>query len=176
MSGQLWAIAGGRAFSGEDVLGCCFVFPLLPLVAGLLLLAVSRNAMWPAVIALALVGMASLDLWLLIASYRPSDDWEVMDDQEKGYRLVRSHLRLLGVAGLCLFWIIGRRLLRNGSIWVPTTAEPGSSPPGQNWEWLRGWVRTSGVRISPAALQRFLIRLVVCLVMLTVAVMLLGKR
>jgi hypothetical protein len=111
---QLLGIAGGAGAGDEDALGCCFVFPLLPLVAFFACLAVYRNATLPAIVALVLAGLPYLALRGMVAGYQPSDDWEVMAEQATGRKLIGSYQWLVAVAGLSLAYIGCRRLVSWG--------------------------------------------------------------
>lgn len=108
---HLLAIAGGAGPGDEDVLGCCFMFPLLPLVVFLAGLAAYRNAVWPAILALALGGLPYFVLRGMVAAYQPSDDWEVMDEQATGRKLVGSYLWLVAVSVVSLTYVVCRRLV-----------------------------------------------------------------
>jgi hypothetical protein len=108
---QLLAIAGGFGPGTEDVLDCCLVFPLLPLVSLLACLAVYRNAAWPAVAALLITGLPYLTLCSQVASYQPSDDWEIQDLQATGRRLVGSYLWPVGIAGASALFVGCGRLV-----------------------------------------------------------------
>jgi hypothetical protein len=108
---QLFAIAGGAGPGDEDVLVCCFVFPLLPLVAFLACLAAYRNAALPAVVGVVLAGLPYLALRSMVAGYRPSDDWEVMDEQATGRKQVGWYALLVLVAGASLVYVGIRRLV-----------------------------------------------------------------
>jgi hypothetical protein len=125
---QLLARMGGAPPGGEHMLGCCFVFPLLPLVGILAVLAVYRNAAWPAVLALVLVGLPYLVLWGMVAGYQLSDDWEEMDEQKAGYKLVKLYLLLVAIAGLSLCLVIGGRWLRRESAQESVPKSSGTLP------------------------------------------------
>jgi hypothetical protein len=120
--GKLFAIAGGAGPGEEDVLSCCGMFPILPLVVFLAGLAVYRNAIWPAGAALLLAGVPYLILRQMVAGYQPSDDGDVVADQAVGRKAVGFYMWLLGVAALSVLWVSVRRLVWRGT----KPAEPGA--------------------------------------------------
>jgi hypothetical protein len=132
---QLLAQMGGAPPGGAFVLGCCFVFPLLPLVAVLAGAAVHRNAAWLAVLALILAGLPSLAL------LTESDAWDPVPNS----KLVAGYLLLVAVAVFSLCWVIAVRLLGPPRDSAPegSGVPPASSDWGRLWGWLRrrsGWL------------------------------------
>ena len=107
---QLLAHMGG-APPGSAELGCCCLFPLLPLVAVLAMRAMHRNAAWPAVLALVLVGLPCLVLWGSAVSPPTTDDPEVLDETEATRRVAVLYSCFVAVAGFSLCLVIGARLL-----------------------------------------------------------------
>jgi hypothetical protein len=124
---HLLAIAGGPGFGDEDVLGCCGMFVVLPLVVILAGLAAYRNSVWVACCGMLSAGLPYLLLRQMVASYQPSDDGDVRADQASGHLALVSYAWLVGIAGLGLVAVAIRRLCRWG--WRP--AEPGAAADGR---------------------------------------------
>jgi hypothetical protein len=85
---------------------------MLPLVLLLCGLAVFRDRVWPALVAVLLVGYLGVLTLLGVASYEPSDDPDVMADQTVGWGAVRMYALGVVMTGLPLMWVVGTRLLR----------------------------------------------------------------
>lgn len=105
------AIAGGAGPGDEDVLGCCGMFVVLPLVAFLAGRAVVRTSGWSAVAALLLAVLPYLLLRSMVAGYQPSDDGDVRVDQDSGRRALGLYGWLVLVAGVSALWVVARRLV-----------------------------------------------------------------
>ena len=101
---QLLAQMGGPPPGSTDSPWCCFVL-LLPLVIVLALLAANRNAAWPAVVALALVGLSFLALWDEVAGYQPSDGWAEGDKRDARREIGWLLVLPLAVAAFALCWV-----------------------------------------------------------------------
>jgi hypothetical protein len=109
---QLLAIAGGAGPGDEDVLSCCGMFIVLPLVLFLAGRAVFRDSAWSACCALLLAALPYLLLRVMVAGYQPSDDGDVRADQATGREALGLYLWLVAVAGLSVVWAVSRQLLR----------------------------------------------------------------
>lgn len=107
----MFAIAGGAGPGDEDVLWCCGMCPLLPLVVFLAGYAVYRNSLWLACLSLLLTSAPYLLLRQMVEGYQPSTDGDVTADQNLGRQAVGLYTCLMGVAGLSLGWVVGRRVL-----------------------------------------------------------------
>jgi hypothetical protein len=123
---QLFAIAGGAGPGDEDVLSCCGMFPILPLVVLLAGLAMFRDSVWAACLALLLAGLPYVLLLRMVAGYEPSTDGDVVADQAAGRQAVGFYAAMTAVAGLSAFWVVGRKLLR----WGGKHAEPAAAADG----------------------------------------------
>jgi hypothetical protein len=121
---QLLAIAGGAGPGDEDVLGCCGMIVVLPLVVFLAGRAVVRTSGWSAFAALLLAALPYLLLRLMVAGYQPSDDGDVRGDQDSGRQALGLYGWLVLVAGVSALWVVVWRLVgvRRKS------AEPGGAP------------------------------------------------
>jgi hypothetical protein len=108
---QLLAIAGGAGPGDEDVFACCGVFPVLPLVVFLAAWAVYRNSVWAACGAVLLTGLPYLLLRQMVAGYQPSDDGDVMSDQQAGRQAVVLYGWMVAVAGASVLGVAVRRLV-----------------------------------------------------------------
>ncbi|HEY1189349.1 MAG TPA: hypothetical protein VGE74_16975 [Gemmata sp.] len=126
---QLLAQMGGPAPGSTDSPGCCCVC-LLPLVAVLALLAMYRNAAWPAVLALVSVGLSFLAIWNEVDRYQPSDGWNEVDKQEARRELVRALAVPLALAGFSLCWVLGAWLGRSRTSPPQSPSGPSDSPDG----------------------------------------------
>ena len=126
---QLLAIAGGAGPDGASMLFCCGVFPILPLVIVLAGRAVVRNSVWSACVALLLTGLPYLVLREVVAGYQPSDDRDVVSDQEGGRQTVAFYAWLTVVAGASAVWTAGRR--RKGGASAQLACPPASSRSGR---------------------------------------------
>src|SRR5688572_24730821 len=109
---RIFAIAGGAGPGDEDVLSCCGIFPLLPLVLLLAGLAVYRNSILAACSALLLAGLPYLLLLWMVAGYEPSTDGDVMADQAVGQGAVGWYSVMTAVAALSMIWVTGTRLVQ----------------------------------------------------------------
>ncbi len=110
---QLLAIAGGAGPGGEDLLLCCGMCPVLPLVVVLAGLAAVRDYPWAAVAALLLASLPYLLLRAVVAGYQASDDGDVRADQESGRGALAFYGWLLAAAGAAAAWVAVRRLVRS---------------------------------------------------------------
>ena len=110
----LLAIAGGAGLGDEDVLSCCGVTVVLPLLAFLAGRAVYRGSSWSACGALLLAGLPYVLLRAMVAGYQPSDDADVREDQAAGRQALGLYAWLVAVAALSILWVAGRRLVRWG--------------------------------------------------------------
>lgn len=123
---SLLAIAGGAGPSGEEMLSCCGMLVVLPLVVLLALYGVIRNSALPALAALLLAVLPYLFMRVVVAAYQPSDDGDVRADQDTGRWAVGLYGWLVVVAGLSALWVAVRRLAGGGRKSV-TDLPPGNS-------------------------------------------------
>ena len=109
----LLALAGGAtALAGEDVLGCCGGFIIMPAVVLLILVAWVADSPWAGWTALAVAGLTYLVASLMVAGYEPSRDWEVVEEQATGVRLAEQYGWLTVAAGSSLGAVGARRAFR----------------------------------------------------------------
>src|ERR1700722_2366584 len=72
------------ALGGEDLLYLCGMCPIFPLVVLLVIVALIRNSLWPAGLALLIAGVPYVVLQITVALYESSADGEVTADQFTG--------------------------------------------------------------------------------------------
>ena len=107
-----------------DILGCCGGFIVLPSVVLLISIAWVADAPWAGWTALAIAGLTYLVASLIVADYKPSENWEVVEEQATGWRLVERYSWLTMAAGSSLVAIGVRRSLRK--LW-PRVVKPKQS-------------------------------------------------
>jgi hypothetical protein len=100
------------AITEEDVLYCCGMCPILPLVVLLVLVALIRNSLWSASLALLIAGLPYVILHCMVALYEPPTDGEVEAEQFTGRSAVGFYDWIVAAAGLSLLWVGAVRLIR----------------------------------------------------------------
>ena len=119
---QLLAQMGGAPPGSTDSPWCCFLLLLL-LVVVFALLAVNRNAAWPVIVALVLIGLSCNILWDEVASYESSDGWTEANKQAARREIVQLLLLPLAVGRCGVRAVLGRRR-------APTGVTPGARARG----------------------------------------------
>jgi hypothetical protein len=159
----LFSIAGGAPPGGEAWSLCCFFFPVLPLVVFLSARAVSRTSFPAAFLAMLLVGLPFLLVAWGVAGYEPSDDSDVLAEQETGRQVLVCYACLLALAALPMAYVAVRLYLQRRS----KTKEQDESAMFEG-----GAVEpTAGPDVSSS----FALKLV-CLALLWLAMVLLARR
>jgi hypothetical protein len=100
------------AITGEDALYCCGMCPILPLVVLLAIVAVFRNSLWAAFLALLISGLPYVILQFIVALYEPSVDGEVEANQFTGRSAVGFYDWIVAIAGLSFLWVGAMRIIR----------------------------------------------------------------
>jgi hypothetical protein len=113
------------AITGEDVLYCCGMCPILPLVVLLVIVALIRNSLWAASLALLTSGLPYVILLCMVALYEPPTDGEVEANQFTGQSAVGFYEWIVAVAGLSLLWVIAVLVFRRNQ----PSIKPGTLPP-----------------------------------------------
>ena len=142
---MLFAIAGGAGPGDEEVLSCCGVCPILPLVFLLAGLAVFRNSIWAGCLALLMAGLPYVVLRSMVTGYEPSTDGDVVADQAAGRKAVGLYAVMSAVAGLSVVWVVARRLAWRRS----KGAEPGAAQLPMNTKPNENRGEQSGEADSP---------------------------
>jgi ABC-type antimicrobial peptide transport system permease subunit len=115
------------AITGEDILYCCGMFPILPLVVLLVIVALIRNSLWSASFALLIAGLPYVILQIMVALYEPSTDGEVAADQFTGRSALGFYDWIVAGAGLSLLWVVVARTMHHH--FRPAKRNPSSSAP-----------------------------------------------
>ncbi len=89
--------------------------------------AVYRGRAWTALGALVLAGLPFLLLRQMVAGYLPSDDGDVVSDQQAGRQALVFYGRLVVVAGVSVLGVVVRWLVgRAPAAELGTPADPGT--------------------------------------------------
>jgi hypothetical protein len=119
------------ALGEEDMLYLCGMYPILPLVVLLVIVALIRNSLWSASLALLIAGLPYVILLIMVALYEPSTDGEVTADQFTGRSAVGFYDWIVAAAGLSFLWVVAMRLLfirRKQPSVTPLAPPPLSTP------------------------------------------------
>ena len=100
------------AMTEEDVLYCCGMCPILPLVILFAVFALIRNSLWSASFALLIAGLPYVILLGLVAVYDPPIDEEVAANQFTGRSAVGFYDWIVAAAGLSFLVVGTRRMVR----------------------------------------------------------------
>ena len=109
---QIYAMAGGAGLDDAGVLTCCGICPILPLFILAVLFGATRNSLWAASLALLISGVPFTFLVIVTANYEPSEDWEVVSDQDGGWAAIAFYAVMTSIAALTFVLVVGRRLQR----------------------------------------------------------------
>jgi hypothetical protein len=112
------------SMGGEDILYCCGMCPILPLVVLLVIVALIRNSLLAAWLALLIAGLPYIILQIAVALYEPSTDGEVTADQFTGRSALGFYDWIVAAAGLSFLWVIVMRILRRNQPFVTPPVPP----------------------------------------------------
>jgi len=108
-----------------DGLYCCGMCPILPLVVLLVILALIRNSLRAACLALLISGLPYVTLLCMVALYGPPADGEEEADQFTGRSALGFYEWIVAVAGLSLLLVVIMRVFRRNQPPIkPTTLPP----------------------------------------------------
>jgi len=109
-----FAIAGGAAGPDEEsLLNCCAICPVLPLVIVLSILAVVRNSFYAGLCCFLASGTLGIIAILVVAAYKPSEDSDVISDQENGREALWKYAFLTAISGSAFLYVTFKRFIRN---------------------------------------------------------------
>jgi hypothetical protein len=108
------------ALTGEDILYCCGIFPILPLIVLLVIVALIRNSLWAASLALLIAGLPYVILLCMVALYDAPTDGEIEANQFTGRSAVGFYDWVVAVAGLSFLLV--------GVMWIVRRKPPSGNP------------------------------------------------